>query len=53
MESVDLSHADERGLLGWVLPRLASGVEALNVFSAPLPSTDDWQAGLSPASNWT
>jgi Fe-S-cluster containining protein len=38
MESVDLSHADERGLLGWVLPRLASGVEALNLFSAPTKS---------------
>ena len=37
MESVDLSHADERGLLGWVLPRLAAGVEALHVFSAPTP----------------
>ncbi len=37
MESVDLSHADERGLLGWVLPRLASGAEALNVFSASRP----------------
>ena len=37
MESVDLSHADERGLLGWLLPRLASGVEALKVFSAPTP----------------
>jgi hypothetical protein len=36
MESVDLSHADERGLIGWVLPRLASGVEALNLFSASL-----------------
>lgn len=35
MESVDLSHADERGLTGWVLPRLAAGVEALHVFSAP------------------
>lgn len=35
MESVDLSHADERGLIGWALPRLASGVEALNLFSAP------------------
>jgi Fe-S-cluster containining protein len=34
MESVDLTHADERGLLGWVLPRLASGVEALYLFSA-------------------
>jgi hypothetical protein len=34
MESVDLSHADERGLMGWALPRLASGVEALNLFSA-------------------
>ncbi len=28
MESVDLSHADQRGLLGWVLPRLAGGVDA-------------------------
>lgn len=33
MESVDLSHAGERGLLGWVLPRLASGVEALKVLA--------------------
>ena len=35
MESVDLLHADERGLMGWALPRLAAGVEALNVFARP------------------
>jgi hypothetical protein len=34
MESVDVLQADERGLLGWALPRLASGVEALKVLSA-------------------
>jgi Fe-S-cluster containining protein len=34
MESVDLSHADERGLMGWVLPRLAAGVEALHLFAS-------------------
>ena len=34
MESVDLSHADERGLIGWVLPRLAAGVEALDSFAS-------------------
>ena len=34
MESVDVLHADDRGLLGWALPRLAAGVEALNVLSA-------------------
>jgi hypothetical protein len=34
MESVDLSHADERGLLAWVLPRLSAGVEALDVFAS-------------------
>lgn len=39
MESVDLSHADERGLMGWALPRLAAGVEALNIFSAPTPQS--------------
>jgi len=35
MESVDVLQADERGLLGWALPRLAGGVEALKVVSAP------------------
>ena len=35
MESIDLSHADDRGLIGWALPRLAAGAEALKVFSAP------------------
>jgi Fe-S-cluster containining protein len=35
MESVDVLHADDRGLLGWALPRLAAGVEALKVLSAP------------------
>ena len=35
MESVDVLQADEGGLLGWALPRLAAGVEALNVLSAP------------------
>jgi Fe-S-cluster containining protein len=34
MESVDVLQADDRGLLGWALPRLASGVEALKVLSA-------------------
>jgi hypothetical protein len=34
MESVDLSHADERGLLGWVLPRLAGGVDAMYALGA-------------------
>lgn len=34
MESVDVLHADDRGLLGWALPRLAAQVEALNVLSA-------------------
>ena len=33
MESVDLLHLDERGLMGWVLPRLASGVDALHQLS--------------------
>ena len=35
MESVDVLHADDRGLLGWALPRLAGGVEALKLLSAP------------------
>ena len=35
MESVDVLQADDRGLLGWALPRLAGGVEALKVLSAP------------------
>lgn len=35
MESVDVLQADERGLLGWALPRLAGGVEALKLLSAP------------------
>ena len=34
MESVDVLHADDRGWLGWALPRLAAQVEALNVLSA-------------------
>lgn len=34
MESVDVLHADDRGLLGWALPRLAAQVEALNLLSA-------------------
>jgi hypothetical protein len=34
MESVDLSHADGRGLMAWVLPRLAAGVEALYALGA-------------------
>jgi Fe-S-cluster containining protein len=38
MESVDVLQADERGLLGWALPRLAAGVEALKVLSAPTPN---------------
>ena len=38
MESVDVLQADDRGLLGWALPRLASGVEALKVLSAPTDS---------------
>lgn len=33
MESVDVLHADDRGLLGWALPRLAAGVEALKVLA--------------------
>lgn len=36
MESVDVLHADDRGLLGWALPRLAAQVEALRMLSAPL-----------------
>ena len=35
MESVDVLQAEDRGLLGWALPRLAAGVEALKVLSAP------------------
>ena len=38
MESVDVLHADDRGLLGWALPRLAGGVEALKLLSAPSQS---------------
>jgi Fe-S-cluster containining protein len=38
MDSVDVLQADERGLLGWALPRLAAGVEALKVLSAPTPN---------------
>ena len=38
MESVDVLQADERGLLGWALPRLAAQVEALKVLSAPTGS---------------
>lgn len=38
MESVDVLHADDRGLLGWALPRLAGGVEALKLLSAPTDS---------------
>ncbi len=33
MESVDVLHADDRGLLGWALPRLAAGVEAMKVLA--------------------
>jgi hypothetical protein len=33
MESVDVLHADDRGLLGWALPRLAGGVDALHVLA--------------------
>jgi len=33
MESVDVLQAGERGLLGWALPRLAAGVEALKVLA--------------------
>ena len=38
MESVDVLHADDRGVLGWALPRLAGGVEALKLLSAPTHS---------------
>ena len=33
MAAVDLTHADDRGLVGRVLGRLAGGVEALYVFA--------------------
>ena len=33
MESVDVLHADDRGVLAWALPRLAAGVEALRVLA--------------------
>ena len=33
MESVDVLQADERGLLGWALPRLAAGVDAIYVLA--------------------
>jgi Fe-S-cluster containining protein len=33
MESVDVLQADEGGLLGWALPRLAAGAEALKVLA--------------------
>ena len=35
MAAVDLAHADERGLAGRILGRLAGGVTALDVFAAP------------------
>lgn len=35
MEAVDLAHADDRGLVGRMLGRLAGGVTALDVFAAP------------------
>jgi Fe-S-cluster containining protein len=38
MESVDVLQADDRGVLGWALPRLAAGVEALKLLSAPTQS---------------
>ena len=37
MESVDLSHTDERGLVGRSLVRLAGGTEALHVFGNAAP----------------
>jgi hypothetical protein len=40
MESVDVLHADDRGLLGWALPRLAGGVEALKLLSVPTSSPE-------------
>ena len=38
MESVDVLQAGDGGLLGWALPRLAAGVEALKLLSAPTRS---------------
>jgi hypothetical protein len=35
MEAVDLSHSDDRGLLGRILRRFAGGVEALYAFAHP------------------
>ena len=34
MESVDVLHADDRGVLGWALPRLAAGIDALRLLAS-------------------
>jgi Fe-S-cluster containining protein len=39
MEAVDLSHADDRGLLRGILQRLAGGTEALWFLQSPLPGS--------------